>query len=118
MREHVEVISGFVSRNEAIGHGLPDLVVETLTSAFSGADVVAAATWADPEKKVTRGLVGPVAGRWILASVEPRRGEDAGPYEAATEVTHLGALTGVSVRVRELHRRHPGDPDSVVVVGL
>ncbi|CAB4687004.1 MAG: hypothetical protein F2663_02090 [Actinobacteria bacterium] len=78
----------------------------------------AVATWTEPEKKVVRGLVGPVSGRWVVASVEPRRGEDAGPYEAATEITHLVGLQGVSVRVRELHRAHPGDPDSVGVVGI
>ena len=111
------MISGFVERNEAIGHGLPDLVVETLTSAFRQADVVAVATWTEAER-VTRGLVGFVSGRWVLASVEPRRGEDAGPYEAATATAHLGGLKVVSVRVRELHRAHPGDPDSVVVEGI
>lgn len=111
------MISGFVERNEAIGHGLPDLVVETLTSAFRQADVVAVATWTEAER-VTRGLVGFVSGRWVLASVEPRRGEDAGPYEAATATTHLAHLQGVSVRVWELHRAHPGDPDSVVVEGI
>ena len=118
VRELQQVISGFVERNEAIGHGLPELVVATLTSAFRGADVVAVATWTEPEKKETRGLVGCVSGSWVLATVEPRRGEDAGPYEAATATAHLGGLKGVSVRVRELHRAHPGDPDSVVVEGI
>ena len=118
VRELQQVISGFVERNEAIGHGLPELVVATLTSAFRGADVVAVATWTEPEKKETRGLVGCVSGSWVLATVEPRRGEDAGPYEAVTATAHLAGLQGVSVRVRELHRAHPGDPDSVVVEGI
>ena len=118
MREPQEVISRFVEGNDAIGHGLPGLVVETLTSAFRRADVVAVAAWTEPEQKATRGLVGCVSGSWVLATVEPRRGEDAGPYEAATAVAHLADLRGVSVRVRELHRAHPGDPDSVVVEGI
>ncbi len=107
-----------MERNETIGHGLPDLVVETLTSAFRGADVVAVATWTEPEKKVTRGLAGYVSGCWVLATVEPRRGEDSGPYEAATATAYLAGLHGVSVRVLAVHRAHPGDPDSVVVEGI
>jgi len=118
VRDLNEVISGFVRRNEAISHGLPELVIETLTSAFSGADVVALATWTEPQKKETRGLVGCVSGRWVLATAEPLRGEDAGPYEALTETTHLTGLEGVSVRVGEIHRAHPGDPDSVVVATI
>ena len=118
VREPKEVIARFLARNEAIGHGLPDLVTETLTSAFRGADVVAVATWTEPEKKETMGLVGCVAGRWVLATAEPRRGEDAGPYEAETATTQLTGLEGVAVRVREVHRAHPGDPDSVVVAGI
>jgi hypothetical protein len=118
VRELHDVISRFLARNEAIGHGLPELVAETLTSAFRGADVVAVATWTEPEKKETTGLVGCVSGRWVLATAEPRRGDDAGPYEAETATTHLAGLEGVSVRVRELHRAHSGDPDSVVVAGI